>query len=265
MNFKRCFILMSVLASGLVARSVVAANDDGNPYAPIVTRNIFGLVPIPVHDPANDVPEPPPPKITPNGIMILFGKLQVLFKVAGVAKPNQPPKDESYVMGEGERQDEIEVQAIDEKSATITFNNHGTIQKLSLVAGTASSGAAPAAPGVPGGMPMPTVAPGIPGASPVAAGFGGRFGRGRPPGAGSPSPSAGPAFGGGGNSAIYNPAAEAAQQPQMTPEQQILMIEAQREKYRQEGNPIGPLLPPTAMTPPANEGGGDAGNLMPGQ
>ncbi len=123
---------------------------------------MFGLVPIPAHNPADDVPAVPPPKITPNGIMTIFGKLQVLFKVAGPAKPGQPPKDESYVMCEGDRQDDIEVQKIDENSATITFNNHGVVQELALVAGTATGGdAAPAPAGFlpPPGIPMPRVAP----------------------------------------------------------------------------------------------------------
>src|SRR6267154_1196600 len=166
MNLRRSFILALVVTGGWSA----SADTADNPYTPIVTRNIFGLVPIPVHDPANDVPETPPPKITPNGIMTLFGKLQVLFKVAGVAKPGQAPKDESYVMGEGERQDEIEVQAIDEKSATITFNNHGTIQKLPLVAGAASTGApAPGIPSMPppGAIPRPGVVPAPGGGNPV--------------------------------------------------------------------------------------------------
>ena len=45
----------------------------------------------------------------PNGIMSIFGQLQVLFKVAIPAKAEQPAKDESYILSEGQRQDEIEV------------------------------------------------------------------------------------------------------------------------------------------------------------
>jgi hypothetical protein len=41
----------------------------------------------------------------------------------------------------------------------------------------------------------------------------------------------------------------------MSPEQRIIMIEAQRQKYLQEGNPIGRLLPTTQLTPPANDEG----------
>ena len=139
MNLRCGFIFGLVTAVGLCGqplRAGVPAAD--NPYSPIVQRNVFGLVPIPTNPPVDPSAANPPPKITPNGIMTLFGKLQVLFKVAVPAKPGQPAKDESYTLGEGERQDDITVQKIDEASATITFDNHGTIQPLPLVASTAA-------------------------------------------------------------------------------------------------------------------------------
>lgn len=260
MNLRRCFILTLALTG---ATAVPAARAAENPYTGIVTRNIFGLVPIPVVDPSAAASATPPPKITPNGIMTIFGKVQVLFKVAGVG---QPPKEESYVLGEGERQDDIEVQKIDEPSATITFNNHGTIQELALVAAKASSGApAPAGPGGFGrapAIPAPGVAPGAAG-NPAPIGFGGRFGRGRPaPGTGSPTAGTGgaPGFSAGTGSqvnekGIYQPAAEPAGQ-QLTPEQRILLIEAQR----QQGGPTAPLLPPTSLTEGLQNEDGDTGN-----
>src|SRR6185312_2468136 len=98
MNFR---LIITLAAAGWLSAfdqvSLAAATD--NPYTPIVTRNIFGLVPIPVGPPPETAPATPPPKITPNGIMTIFGKLQALFKVAGVTKPGQPPKEESYVLG----------------------------------------------------------------------------------------------------------------------------------------------------------------------
>jgi hypothetical protein len=263
MNFR---LIITLAAAGWLSAcaqvSLAAATD--NPYTPIVTRNIFGLVPIPVGPPPETTPATPPPKITPNGIMTIFGKLQALFKVAGVTKPGQPPKEESYVLGEGERQDDIEVQKIDEKSATITFNNHGKIEELPLIAGTAVGGeSAPAGLGAPGLVPPPRpgIAPPAAG-NPTTVGFGGRFGR---PGNGSPSSTAAgaPSLGQAGNSAIYSPAASEAGEPQMSPEQRILMIEAQRQKYLQDGNPIGKLLPPTQLTPQASDEGGGGGSPNP--
>ena len=258
MNWPRHFILGLIAASGLYGSSLLAAAAPlANPYTPIVTRNVFGLVPIPTNpppvDPATLVP---PPKITPNGIMTLFGKLQVLFKVAGVAKPGQPPKEESYMMSEGDRQNEIEVQKIDEPSATITFINHGVVQELGLVAGGISVGA-PGAGGVPPpGMPTPAMAPN--GGMPV--GFGGRFGRNRNVNSGGNNPSP---DGGAGNGAAAAPTAAAAEPP-ITPEAQVIMMEANR-MLTQDAVNSGDMvpLPPTEMTPPEATGIGGAPLVAP--
>ena len=266
-NWQRHLIpaLIAVMVFSVVrVRAEVSLSQ--NPYAPIVTRNVFGLVPIPEPappvDPATLVP---PPKITPNGIMTLFGKLQVLFKVAGVAHPGQPPKDESYVMGEGDRQDEIEVQKIDEKAATITFNNHGVVQSLALVTGTASAGGAAPAPAgfTPPGIPRPGLVPG------AGVGFGGRFGRNRnlPPAVNpvdnNPNVGGGaPSFGGGNANSVNTDAS----QEQITPETQVIMMEAQRAQWKQEGNPAAAILPPTPITSQLNgEDGNRGGPPVPGQ
>ena len=245
------------------ARADVAPGS--SPYTPIVTRNVFGLVPIPTNPPVvAGPPETPPPKITPNGIMTLFGKLQVLFKVAGVAHPGQPPKDESYVLSEGDRQDDIEVQSIDEKSSMITFDNHGVVQKLSLVEGKASAGDVPAAgPNFPRpGMSAPSMAPGAGGNTPI--GFGGRFGRMRTLPGNTPSADGAPGLGGG----ATTPTAANGLQEQITPEAQVILLEAQRAKWQDEGNPAAKIIPPTKLTPILNAESGDgaspAGSPVPG-
>ncbi len=142
----RCFGKIVVcLASVLVLNASTRADDDvlpNNPYAPIVVRNVFGLNPAPTNDPTA-TPAEPPPKITLNGIMSILGRLQALYKVAGTAKAGQPPKDESYILGEGQRQDEIEVIQIDEKANLVTFNNHGTVQEIPLAKANASAGSTP--------------------------------------------------------------------------------------------------------------------------
>ena len=133
------------LAGGLVLNTGLRADDfvsADNPYAPIVTRNVFDIHPPPPVDPNAQNAEPPP-KITPNGIMSAFGHLQVLFKVAIPAKPGQPAKDQSYILSEGQAQDDIEVTKIDEKGSVVTFNNHGTVQELPLAVATASGPGAP--------------------------------------------------------------------------------------------------------------------------
>jgi hypothetical protein len=241
MNLRRCLfsgLLTVAWLYGQPLRASVAPAE--NPYTPIVERNVFGLVPIPpppvAVDPATLVP---PPKITPNGIMTLFGKLQVLFKVAGVTHPGLPPKDESYVMCEGDRQDDIEVQKIDQPSATITFNNHGVVQVLPLVASTGGTVASPPPGAVPPpGMPGPGMAPG----NGPHFGFGGRFGRGRGVATGG-NPNAGAPPEAAAAPVASEPAPEA-----ITPENQIIMIEAQRMKALQEGDPVSKILPITPLT-----------------
>src|SRR5208337_4811080 len=64
------------------AGQAASVRGSDTPYAGIVARNMFGLVPIPPPDPhAGEPPVDPPPKITPNGIMTIFGRDQALFKV----------------------------------------------------------------------------------------------------------------------------------------------------------------------------------------
>jgi hypothetical protein len=266
-NMKRQCIIALIAAGGLSGLSLMAAAATGaNPYTPIITRNVFALVPIPTGPPPSLVPVVPPPKITPTGIMTLFGKLQVIFKVEGVAHPGQPPKTESFLLSEGDRQDDIEVQKIDKENSKVTFNNHGEVQELPLAVGVASSGALPSPPGLtptpsmtPPGM-VPGMVPGVaPGGGPV---LGGRFGRARNvPGVGTPvtsSPDMGVAPGFGGGTAA--PANADAAPPKLTPEQQIINMESQRAKWLDEGNPAAAIIPPTALTDQVigNGAGGDA-------
>jgi len=130
-----------VTAAGFGSQlSLSAASAAQDPFAPITSRNIFGLQPRTAANATNSAPVPPS-KITPNGIITLFGKSQVLFKVNSTPLPGQtPPKERSYLLGEGERQDGIEVQKIDVRAALITFNNHGVVQELGLTASATNVG-----------------------------------------------------------------------------------------------------------------------------
>ncbi len=125
---------MITLAGSLDVFANSAASSD-NPYAPIVTRNMFALSPL--VSSAASTPSEPLPTITPDGIMSLFGSEQALFKVTD-NQPGQPATEKSYILGEGQGDGDIKVVRIDGKNAIVTFNNHGTIQELPLVAATAS-------------------------------------------------------------------------------------------------------------------------------
>jgi len=242
---------MSVFLVGSLACSLAVQAQDktstdkaspDNPYAGIVARNVFGLVPPPPPPPPQEAPKDPPPKITPNGIMNMFGTLQVLFKVAPINKPGQPPgKEESYTMSQGDSQDDIEVVKIDEKAETITFNNHGTVQELPLAPPPALTGPAPG-PGGPGG---PAGSVGAPGGGARAPGF---FpGRRMPPGMGmgapgtNPNPQSNPTMGMGG------PSGQGENAP-LTPEAQVIMMEKQRADFINQNTPAAMILPPTPLT-----------------
>jgi len=131
---KRVGKMAVCLASGLVLIASSHAGDAGspnNPYSPIAVRNVFGLNP-PAPPETEQRSSDPPPKITPTGIMSIFGQRQALFRVTDTSRPGQPVKDVFYTLGEGERQDGIEIIHIDEAARTVAFNNHGIVQEIPL-------------------------------------------------------------------------------------------------------------------------------------
>lgn len=235
------------------------------PYAPIVARNMFALLPIPPPDPdADKPPVDPPPKITPTGIMTIFGRDQALFRVSNKPKPGQQAKDDAYVLAEGERQDDIEVVKINHADGIITFNNHGAVQELPLIVAKDAGGPAPGPGGGPAAAPAPGLSrPGLPALRPGVGGFQSRAFGGA--GAALGNSPGNPGLGGGFNNSaatastsgglnvggsqvnergIYQPPAD-----DLTPEQSVILMEAQRDAYLQQGNErMANLLPPTPIT-----------------
>ena len=261
-----------LMGFGFLATLPARADDPAlanNPYGGIPARNVFNLVPMPTNPPVDPTPPDPPSKITPNGTMKLFGQLQVLFKVAVPPKAGQPPQDQSYVMSEGDREDGIAVIKIDEAAQTITFDNHGVIQNIPLVAATGGSG------GSGGGGP----GSGFGGPGGMHPGFHGRFG----PGGGGqfaggyappPPPSSFPPSSAPGNDSgtpqLSPTSFEGAQAKlnsilndpdHLTPEAQVIMMEANRQQLQSQNDPTAPLIPPTDLTPDAQ---GDGGTPAPG-
>jgi hypothetical protein len=230
--------LATALALNAASRAGDAVSAD-NPYAPLVAHNVFGLNP-PAPAVAPDVA--PPQKIIPNGIMSVFGHLQVLFKVTSPAKLGKPAEDIAYILAEGQRQDDIEVTRIDEKSGVVTFNNHGLVQELPLAKAPALNSPMPAL--VPARFnPVNPVAArplAAPGGNNAIIGFGSRPGGGRGSLGGLNSGSAGY----GGN--------QAAQSTQQTREAQAAQIELNRIATQPQVDAHQmPPLPPTMFTPPA--------------
>lgn len=225
------------LAGGLVLNASLRADDaalTANPYALIVTRNIFGLNPPPPPVDPNAAPAEPAVKITPNGILSVMGQSQVLFKTSGGGKPGE----QSYILSEGQAEDEIEVVKIDEKDGIVTFNNHGLVQELPLANSTSNSTAKTT------GRPVTVFNPptGFPAAGggnnganafPLPAGFGG--------GQGVANNGFSPQFG------VTTPAASTATQQQapMDPDVQKVLIVANHLKAIQDGDPTAQIYPIT--------------------
>ncbi|HXR46062.1 MAG TPA: hypothetical protein VN784_01370 [Candidatus Limnocylindrales bacterium] len=248
------------LVSALVLNISLGA---GNPYVPIAARNIFGLNP---PQPQN-IPTPDPPsKITLNGIMTILGTAQALFYVDVPPRPPLPATQKSYILSEGQGQDDIEVTHIDLKNNVVTFNNHGVVQEMPLVK------AAPIT------TPTPVVM--NPSGPAMNAGFAGRGG---PGGFGGP--------GGGGNLARFgnnpgqnrnmgNDGGNAGQnnfgntgpggvtgsstvgqaQSQLSPEEQTLLIAAQKAQLKQNNDPMWKIFPTTEL----DEAAGTVNTTPPG-
>jgi hypothetical protein len=263
---KRLGTIAICLAGGLALCAGARAGDimlAGNPYEPIVARNIFGLNPpsLITEDPNKAIEGLP--KITPNGIMSIFGQLQVLFKVA--PKPGQKDaKEASFVLSEGQAQDDIEVVRIDEKAALVTFNNNGIVQELPLA--NAPKITAPAIGGSGGGVNAGGTIPprfgGLRGGTGGAGGVGGpapRFG-GPNRGSGIFGGNASGSTGGGAtlNSVPTRTRGGSAAAPgSMSADEQAIMTEIQREEWRQQGKPSS-IIPPTSLTPLLQGGDGGA-------
>jgi hypothetical protein len=246
--------------------SAVAATPSasGNPYESIVTRNVFGLNPIPPDAPqAQAPPGPPPPKITLTGIMTIFGPAEALFKVAGVVREHGQPHDESYIFTEGEMQDEVQVARIDTNKMVVSFINHGVQQDLGLTEGVASTGSAPSAP----------TFPGQPGRRPFGRFFnrpsmGGPGNIQRPDGGGynpgannNTSPGFNNAYGG--SSYNGNNANNASSQSTLSADDQAALIAAEHAQAIQQNSPIAPLFPQTKYDPDAMKEMGGGGNPNP--
>jgi len=247
--------MLILLAGGLALTSrtgAVTATPVENPYQTIVDRNVFSLKP-PPPPPSVEDDKPKSVKITLTGITTILGNKRVLMKSpAPAGKPGEPAKPEvSYILTEGERQDDIEVIEIDDKGGNVKLKNAGTIVTLNIDKDgpklPTTAAPAPGAPGATGVMP-----PNVPGTrviTPQAPGNPGfsmptRTLRLPPANGGAASSTANPMFN-------PTPMPQGTQQPTPSLEQQIVSMELQREANR--SNPKFPPLPPTPLTPNGEE------------
>jgi hypothetical protein len=235
----------------LVSASNVGAISADNPFQSIVDRNVFGLKPPPPPPAPPEPPKPPLPPIALTGIMTGIGKKRALLEVIMPAKPPDQPKKTFPTLGEGDQEGEIKVIKIDEKANMVELTLMGVLTNLTFSAKAPTAAPPPATAGQP--------VPGIP--SPINTGF-------NPAAAnpavmqqrslpGRPLRSNNPAQGGTGTpqggAAYGQPQANAESQtqnaPQLTRDESALIIEAERERLRQSGDPLANLMPVTHLTP----------------
>ena len=192
--------------------NAVIGDATGNLYQGIVDRNVFGLKP-PPPPPGPESTKPPPPKVFLTGITTILGSKRALLKMTPPAKPGEPAREESFTLGEGQRDGDIEVLEINEKVGAVKIKEYGTITTLDFDKDgvKVTAGAAPGPAGAP--------------ARPVGS---------------LPGPMANPSMPAGGANRLSR-------------EQQTLILAAQKQRYENTGDPTATLIPPvpTDLAPPA--------------
>jgi len=259
------WVLSGILAVSVWEAHAVSTGDDGA-YRSITARNIFDL-----QDPPKPTPPAPPPKQLPNvklvGLITITGHPQA---VIWSQEPGVPPKQPvTTVLLAGQREGNIEVIEIDssKKQARVQVDTDTLMLSLEDKPSPSAPGAAMPA-GVPGQPPRPVLpGAGYPGGATPVPGAPNMIRKQPVTGAYNPAPSAPgmPSGYGGYNAASTMAATDPAstpglptrpvrtddttqsQQPQLTPEQQMILMEAQREAATKAGDPIAQILPPTPL------------------
>jgi len=262
---------MATVWVGLVWQPLVEAiipEAPSDQYRAIPERNVFGLRPPPTPAPTTN-PAPPLPKITLTGITTILDNKRALMKVAPTAlKPGDTNKEWSLILTEGQREGDIEVLQIDERAGSVKVNNAGTVMVLTFEKDGAKLPTSTLPPGIPGALPGP---PTNPLAAPAHHGISG-FPQRNPrstlpaPGLATTTGAAATPVGGVPTPTGFTPPPAPSQD--LTPEEQAIIIELQRQANVSNSQ----LLPPTPLSPangpaqpigPTAPGAG-ANNVVPG-
>jgi hypothetical protein len=113
------------------ALAVSAATSFSAPYAEISQRNAFRLRPI-EPPPQTLPPAEPMPKVSPTGITTILGRKLATIRVDWPPRPGQLARTESLLLGEGERDGEVEMLEIDADARTMKVRISGREQLLDL-------------------------------------------------------------------------------------------------------------------------------------
>jgi len=150
---RRAFIVgTAVITVGAIP--VICADTPGNPYDPIVTRNVFGIRPAPPPPPPQDnTPPAPMAKVVLTGITTMFGT-QAFFEITD-QEPGKTPNIKKVMLREREREGPVEVVAIDVANSQVRIRN-GTVEtNVTFEVAKANTGPAPA--NMPAAQGMPRV------------------------------------------------------------------------------------------------------------
>lgn len=166
--------------------SVGAADDNSNPYAVIVDRNVFRLNPPPPPVSANSGPPPDLPEVKLSGFIQTENDWKVLLAVTMKSGNSQTPEASFLTMSEGEKQGVVEllkvypseekVEIVDSGTKmTLSMKDNGFKSKPGAAAAAGQRGGAPAVrpAGIQPSPPGVTPQPGLPGMG-AAPQFGGQ-------------------------------------------------------------------------------------------
>jgi hypothetical protein len=250
-----CGMRIQIIATLFLASFVsvrARALDAAHAYEKISDRNVFNLKSAADLLPPKQ-PAAPSAKIFLTGITTLLGNKRALLTVQ---PPGKPP--EFYILAEGQGSANVQVLTIDEVAGTVRVENSGVEQTLDFLKNGAAPGATAAAtsmahPIMPSAGGSPMVNSSVP--IPI---------RTMRPSPEANTPTSQPATTE--NSSLasrvsVNPEAHTITIPQMTAEEQTILIELERERTKADVEKgITPPLPPTEITP---EGSFGASALVP--
>lgn len=252
---KEIYVLIGVLLSA-AGYAASAERSEDSPYNAIIERNIFNLhPPPPLVRPEDMVKKTPPPDIKLTGITTIVGR-KVAFLTIPPMKPGSPP--ESMMLAEGQAQNDIEVKSIDEKAGVVEVSNHGEIQPLDFDHNGVKPTGAPPPSGGPGPGNFPPPAPPV---VPIPQQYPGNvvrplrsLTRSTPLSENNAGGGANPSVGGSpfGGWGPANQMQNQSQAPQLSPEEQVALIELQRAHFQQQGDPTAKIFPHTEMTDEMN-------------
>jgi hypothetical protein len=146
-----------VMGASLIGHAVPA-----HQYQAIVERNVFGLKAPPQEVIVQTNNPPAGPKLYLTGITTILGNKLAMMQAQFPGAQGQPPREQSLMLAEGQREAGIEVRRIDEVRKTVEVDNSGTIMPLTFEKDGLKTPAAPPAPGataavtVPGASNAPT-------------------------------------------------------------------------------------------------------------